>query len=138
MRLQQELSRQLGYPIEMFEAVTGHTEFLYPRNVEEFVEMVRAADITPRLSEFSVLGLQQLLGSSFFGISYDKQLCTSALEYPPSLLVMIAASLENNMFNRSRLGGTVKKSDTAKRKDKFEFTYNLIMNQNTKPPKAPF
>lgn len=138
MRLQQELSRQLGYPMEMFEAVTGHTEFLYPRNIEEFVEMVRAADITPRLSDFSVLGLQQLLGTSFFGISYDKQLCTSALEYPPSLFVMIAASLGNNMFNRSRLGGTVKKSDTAKRKDKFEFTYNLILNQNTKPPKVAF
>lgn len=136
MRLQQELSRQLGYPIEMFEAVTGNTEFLFPRNIEEFVGMVKAADITPRLLDFSVLGLQQLLGTSFFGISYDKQLCTSALEYPPSLLVMIAASLENNMFNRSRLGGTVKKSDTAKRKDKFLFTYNLIMNQNTKPPKV--
>ncbi|MCT7475837.1 hypothetical protein N5V81_12710 [Escherichia coli] len=37
------------------------------------------------------------------------------------------------MFNRSRLGGIVKKSDTAKKRDKFEFTYNLLMNQNTKP-----
>lgn len=133
LRLQQELSRQLGTPFEMFEAVSGHTEFLFPRNIEEFVEMVTTADITPRLKDFSVLAMQQLLNNSFFGISYEKQLCTSALEYPPSLFVMIKASLDNNMFNRSRIGGTVKKSDTAKKKDKFLFTYNLLLNQNTKP-----
>lgn len=133
LRLQQELSRQLGTPFEMFETITGHTEFLFPRNIEEFVEMVKAAEITPRLNDFSVLSMQQMLNSSFFGISYEKQLCTSALEYPPALLVMTRACLENNMFNRSRLGGTIKKSDTAKKKDKFLFTYNIIMNQNSKP-----
>ena len=95
--------------------------------------MVQAADITPRVRDLSILSLQQMLNTSFFGVSYEKQLATSAIEYPPSLFVMIKACLDNNMFNRSRLGGIVKKSDTAKKRDKFEFTYNLLMNQNTKP-----
>lgn len=133
LRLQQMLEQQLGLPAELFESVTGHTEYLFPRNIAEFVEMVQAADITPRVRDLSILYLQQMLNTSFFGVSYEKQLATSAIEYPPSLFVMIKACLDNNMFNRSRLGGIVKKSDTAKKRDKFEFTYNLLMNQNTKP-----
>lgn len=133
LRLQQLLSEDLGIPMEMFETVTGNTDFLFPRNIEEFVEVVQKAEISPRLKDLSVLSLQQMLNTSFFGVSYEKELCTSAIEYPPSLLVMIAACLDNNMFNRCRLGGTVKKSDTAKKRDKFLLTYKTILNQNTKP-----
>ncbi|QVW55216.1 hypothetical protein pEaSNUABM29_00176 [Erwinia phage pEa_SNUABM_29] len=133
LRLQQMLESVLNVPAEIFESVTGHTEYLFPRNIEEFIEMVQAASITPRVNDLNVVSLQQMLNTSFFGVSYEKQLSTSAIEYPPSLFVMIKACLDNNMFNRSRLGGLVKKSDTAKRADKFSFTYNLVMNQNTKP-----
>jgi len=133
MRLQQFLSRELTIPMELFESATGHTEFLFPRNAEEFVEMVQAADISSRLKDFSVLTLQQALNTSFFGVSFEKQLCTSAIEYPPSLLVIIKACMQNNMFNRCRIGGVVKKSQTGKRSDKFLFTYNTILNQNSKP-----
>ncbi|MGL5397212.1 MAG: hypothetical protein ACRDBQ_18345 [Shewanella sp.] len=131
MRLQQELSRTLGIDMANFESVTGNTEFLFPRNIEEFVEMVRLADITPRLRDFEVLSLQQMLGNSFFGISNEHFLCKSAIEYPPSLFVMIKAILENNMFSRARLTGVVKKCDVWKKKDKFLFAYNVIINQNT-------
>lgn len=132
-RLQQLMSRDLGIPFNLFESVTGNTEHLFPRDAGEFVETLKAADITPRLSDFSVLTLNQSLATSFFGVSYDKQLCWSAIEYPPSLLVMIKACLEHNMYNRSRLGGVVKKTNVSKKKDKFLFTYNTILNQSTKP-----
>lgn len=133
LRMQEMLSRELDISMELFESATGHTDYLFPRNVEEFVAMVLAADITPRLKDFSVLALTEMVSSSFFGISYDKQLCTSAIEYPPSLFVLVKACLNNNMFNRCRLGGVVKKSNVAKKRDKFEQTYNTILNQNTKP-----
>lgn len=131
MRLQQELARNIGFDMDMFESVTGNTEFLFPRNIEEFVEMIKLAEITPRLRDFDVLALQQMLGNSFFGISNERYLCMSAIEYPPSLFVMVKAALENNMFNRSRLSGVIKKSNVWKAKDKFLFAYNTIINQNT-------
>ncbi|QXO09711.1 hypothetical protein pEaSNUABM11_00287 [Erwinia phage pEa_SNUABM_11] len=132
-RLQQVLSRDLGIPFNIFETVTGNTEHLFPRDITEFVETLKEADITPRLKDFSTLTLVQALSTSFFGVSYDRQLVTSAIEYPPSLLVMIKACLNENMYNRSRLGGVVKKTSVAKKKDKFLFTYNTILNQNSKP-----
>lgn len=136
LRLQKLVADQLDITFELFESVTGHTDYLFPRNIEEFVETILAADISPRLKDISVLSINQLLGNSFYGISYDMYLSRSAIEYPPSLFVMIKACLDNNMFNRSRLGAVVKKSNMARKADRFEYTYNMILNQNTKPINA--
>ena len=134
LRMQQQLERELRLGPQIFETVTGNTEFLFPRNIGEFVEMVKAADITARLKDLSVVSLQGMLATSLGSfISYDRQLVTSAIEYPPSLFVITRTCLENVVFNRSRLGGLIKKCDVAKRKDAFIMAYDTLLNQNTKP-----
>ncbi|AFQ96720.1 hypothetical protein STRATTON_277 [Erwinia phage vB_EamM_Stratton] len=134
LRMQQMLENELGIASEVFESVTGHTDYLFPRNISEFVEMVKQADISSRLKDLSVVSLQAMLSASFGPfVSYDRQLATSAIEYPPTLFCMTKACLDNNMFNRFRFGGMVKKTDAAKKKDKFEGTFNTLMNQYTKP-----
>lgn len=134
MRLQQMLCDDLNMVIGVFESVTGHTEFLIPRDIKEFVEMVAKANISTRLDKFNVESLLQSMNSSFAGISYSKQLTETALEYPPSLFVIMRACLENQFFtSRTKLGGLIKKSRVAKKHDSFVRSYDIELNQNTKP-----
>lgn len=133
MRLQQLISEELNIGIATFETVTGHTEYLIPRDINEFVEMVILAGISTRLDKFNVNALLQNMNSSFFGVSFSKQLTESSLEYPPSLLVMIRACLDNNFFNRSRFGQLIKKSKVSKQHNSFVRSYDIELNQHTKP-----
>ncbi len=133
-RLQEMVGKELYLPMQIFESVSGRTEFFIPRDVEEFVQMVVAADVTPRLKDFNVSALLQNLSGAFFGISFAKQLTSSAVEYPPSLLVIMKACLENSTYNRTRLGQVVKRSKVTKQHDKFVRSYEITLNEHTKPP----
>lgn len=133
MRFQLMICEELNLNIQTFESVTGHTEFLIPRDIKEFVEMVVKANISTRLDKFNVNAMLQGMSSSFFGVSYSNQLTETALEYPPSLFVIMRACLENNFFNRCRMGALIKKSRVAKRHDSFIRSYDIELNQNTKP-----
>lgn len=133
-RLQEMVGNELYLKPQIFESVTGRTDFFIPRDAEEFVAMVLAADITPRLANFNIEALMQGLSGAFFNVSFAKQLTSSAIEYPPSLLVIMKTCLENNQFNRTRLGTVIKKSKASKMHDKFVRSYEITLNEHTKPP----
>lgn len=133
-RLQEMVGNELYISPQIFETVTGRTEFFIPRDAAEFVEMVVAADISPRLKDFNIAALMQGLSGAFFNVAFAKQLTSSAVEYPPSLLVIIKACLENNNFNRTRLGQVIKRSKAAKVHDKFVRSFEITLNEHTKPP----
>lgn len=134
MRFQLMICEELNLNIQTFESVTGHTDFLIPRDISEFVEMVVKANISTRLEKFNVNSMLQGMNSSFFGVSYSNQLTETALEYPPSLIVITRACLENQFLtSRTRLGALIKKSRVAKKHDSFIRSYDIELNQNTKP-----
>lgn len=134
-RFQDRVAQELRLDVGLMESVSGFGEenIAFPRTLEEFVEMLKAADISARLADVRVETISQAASKSFFGISNEDWLCRVALEYPPALLVMIAASLRNNMFNRTRIGALVRNSKAAKDKQRFLMTYERVLNQNSSP-----
>lgn len=136
-RMQEVVARELNINIEVFESVTGHTEFLFPRNIDEFVEMVNRSGISARLDEksFSRVTLIQLLSNSVYGFQDNTQLCTSAIEFPPSFLAMVKVAVGNNMLNRSKVGAVVK-DVLGRRVNVFADTYDRVLGQFTKPARV--
>lgn len=134
-RFQERVAQELRLDVGLMETVTGYGEenIAFPRTLDEFIEMLKAADISARLSDVRSETLSQAASKSFFGISNEDWLCRVALEYPPALLVMIAASLRNNMFNRTRIGALVRNSKAMKDKQRFLMNYDRLLNQYTGP-----
>lgn len=134
-RIQERVCQELRLDADILERVTGFGEenIAFPRNLDEFIAMLHAADISVRLKDVLPETLSQAASKSFFGISNEDWLCRLGLEYPPALLVMIAASLRNNMFNRTRIGGIVRNAKVNKDKNRFLMTYERILNQHTSP-----
>lgn len=134
-RIQERVAQELRLDVAIFESVTGYGEenIVFPRTLDEFIAMLHAAEISTRLESVKAETLSQAASRSFFGISNEDWLCRVALEYPPALLVMIAAALRNNMFNRTRIGSIVRNSKAAKDKQRFLATYERFLNQYTSP-----
>lgn len=134
-RFQERVAQELRLDVSMMETVSGYGEenIAFPRTLDEFIEMLKAADISARLNDVRSETLSQAASKSFFGISNEDWLCRVALEYPPALLVMIAAALRNNMFNRTRIGALVRNSKVMKDKQRFLMNYDRLLNQHTGP-----
>lgn len=133
-RLQQTVANDLNLNITVFESVTGNTEYLFPRNLDEFIKMINVSGISERLNEksFSRVTLTQMLANSVYNIQDNTQLCTSALEFPPSFLSMVKMVAGNNMFNRCKIGALVK-DKMGRRINEFGDNYERSLNQFTKP-----
>lgn len=134
-RFQERIAQELRLDISIMETVTGYGDenIAFPVSLDEFIEMLHAADISARLVDVRVETISQAASKSFFGVSNEDWLCRLALEYPPALLVMIAASLRNNMFNRTRIGGLVRNSKVMKDKQRFLMNYERLLNQYAGP-----
>lgn len=131
-RLQEQVSRELRFDKAMFESITSEG-VVFPRDLKEFVEQLHTSNVSSRLADVTPLSILQAAATGFPGISNDRQLCSLAVEYPPALLVIIHAALRNNVFNRTRLGQLVNKSNVAKNKLAFNSSFERVMNQNTAP-----
>lgn len=126
-RLQETLAKQFYLNHSIYETVTGNTDFLFPRDIDEFVQMIEAADITTRLTDFKRVSLIALLSKSFWGVSNDTLLCTLAIEYPPALLAIIRTCIDNSAYKRSKLGKLVDGNKSKNSHEAFARAYDILL-----------
>lgn len=131
MRTQELLSKRLHIPFPVFETVTGNTDFYFPGNLQQFIELVKSVGIGPRVNDLSVTSLIQMLGGSFWGVSYDKPLLALSLEYPPAFMVMIKTCIDNTMYKKCRIGQVVDRSKAGSAHQTFSTAYNYLIAHNT-------
>lgn len=127
LRLQDKLANQFYLQPALYETVTGNTDYLFPRDITEFVTMVKAAELSPRLNEFSRVALITMLSRSFWGVSNDTVLSSLAIDYPPALMVIIRTCIENTSFKRSKLGKLIDSNKAKNAHVNFVKAYDQIL-----------
>lgn len=132
-RLQEVVAKRLNINIQMYEAITGETEYLFPRSVEEFVNLLKVSDISPRLRDVSSLAIIQALGGSFWGVTQEKVLVSLALEYPPALYTMMATCIANTSFKKTRIGSVIAYAKAGRSHEQFLLGYQQLIARNTAP-----
>lgn len=132
-RLQEMVAKKMNINIQMYEGITGNTDFLFPRSIDEFVELLQKSDITPRLREISTLAIIQALGGSFWGVTQEKVLVSLALEYPPALYVMMATCIANTSFKKTRIGSVISYAKAGRSHEQFLMAYQQLIARNTAP-----
>lgn len=132
-RLQEMVAKKLNINIQMYEGITGATEYLFPRNIDEFVELLKESDITPRLRDISSMAIIQALGGSFWGVAQDKVLVALALEYPPALYTIMATCIANTSFKKTRVGSVIAYAKAGRAHEQFLLNYQQIIARNTAP-----
>lgn len=133
MRTQELLGKRLRIPFAVFESVTGNTDFYFPANLGQFIELVKSVGIGPRVNDLSVTSLLQMLGGSFWGVSYDKPLLALSLEYPPAFLVMMKTCIDNTMYKKCRIGQVIDRSKAGNSHTQFTSSYQYLIGHNTAP-----
>lgn len=132
-RLQEMVAKTLYIPIEVYENITPSVENLFPRDLDEFVELLKQSEISPRLRDISKTALVASLGGSFWGVSQDRVLVSTALEYPPALYVIMSACIANTMFKKTRIGSVMANSRNGRAHENFLIQYQQIMERHTSP-----
>lgn len=91
----------------------------FPRNVDEFVDLVHRANISGALQSFNRGTLANILGSSFFLVANAAQITALAIEYPPAFVAMVLMAFKHTtLANRTQIG--IRAKDTASgQKDKY-------------------
>lgn len=135
LRTQEMLAKQFYLNFDIYETVTGRLENLFARDINEFVESVKLADISPRLADFQRVTLLTLLGKSIWGVSNDTVLSTLAIEYPPALMAIIRMCIENTSFKRSKLGKVVDSNKSRNAHETFAKAYDYLIKNNSAPLK---
>lgn len=92
---------------------------VFPRNVDEFVDLVHRANISGALQPFNRGTLANILGSSFFLVANAPQITALAIEYPPAFVAIVLMAFKHTTIaNRTQIG--IRAKDTASgNKDKY-------------------
>ena len=132
-RLQEMVARTLNIDINIYESITVDADNLFPRSLDEFIELLKNSNITPRLRDISSLSITQATGGSFWGVSQDRVLVSLAIEYPPAFYVIMSTCLTNTMFKKTRIGGVISKAKAGRTQETFLTAYQQIIARNTAP-----
>lgn len=92
----------------------------FPRNVDEFINLLKTANISPALHDISRLALFNMLGGSFFMVSNATAIVALGIEYPPAFAAMVLMAFKHTtIMNKTLIGQRTRMMDTAKRGDHF-------------------
>lgn len=92
---------------------------VFPRNVDEFVDLVHRANISAALQSFNRGTLANILGSSFFLVANAPQITALAIEYPPAFVAIVLMAFKHTtLANRTQIGIRAKDC-SAGQKDKY-------------------
>lgn len=88
---------------------------VFPRNVDEFIELVKRANVSAAVSDdsFNRRYLYNLLGGSLFMVSQAQPITFLALDYPPAFVAIVLMNLKHQtMRNRTQIGQRMAKTST--------------------------
>lgn len=105
-------------PVEMAFEIADYCEGVFPRNIDEFLDLVQKANVSPGLRDLNRLTLFNAIGGSFFMVSNAQAIVGLGLEYPPAFVAMVLMAMKNTTIrNKTQIGQrtdrTANKSNTA-------------------------
>ncbi len=105
----------------------------FPRNLGEYLESLRALELSPRLRDLTPLMIYNLIGGSWFMTANPNAVVGLALEYPPAFAAMVYMATKYRLFKKTGIGTIV---DKANRKQNFEnYTHALRVLIESVPEK---
>lgn len=107
----QSIANDHRIPNDIVMSVGERVGYIFPRDLNEFVEVLVNSDLSPRLKDVSTRGLYETLGGSWWGNTDAKFLTGQALEYPPTMAGLVWMATENSMFKKTAIGDIVDNSN---------------------------
>lgn len=108
------MQRSMDYLTRYNKTVTTSTQF---------IDAAKAIVQSIRLQRLNLGSLYTLIGTSWFGSLDVREVAAAALEYPPTYLAMVWASINENTYRRTPIGELVRK--LSKNGADREFVKNL-------------
>ncbi len=92
--------RAAGVPLNDFEHVLSDVDSI--DSVEDFVAVLQNQLSTPRLDNFNVGVLAQIMMGTWFGFN-GRELAVAAIEHPPTFAAMLYMSFAQNSYRKAGL-----------------------------------
>ena len=114
----QQITVQYRLPVDTAFEIADYCEGVFPRNIDEFLELVHKANVSPALKDLNRLTLFNAIGGSFFMVSNAQAIVGLGLEYPPAFVAMVLMAMKNTTIrNKTQIGQrtemTCNKASTA-------------------------
>lgn len=95
--------RSAGVPLVEFERVLADVDMI--ESAEDFVATVKRVLDTPRLDNFNIGLLSQIMQGTWFGFN-GRELACAAIEHPPTFAALLYMSFAQNSYRKAPLAQT--------------------------------
>lgn len=118
------ISRALSIPLQHVVGIAN--QYGYIADMPDFVEKIKSFEATnPRVSQITVALIYTLLQGSWFG-ARKSLIITTALEFPPTFLVMLLTAFTDRSYHSSYFAKTAQEADKAGKSRSFVLAMNHI------------
>lgn len=123
----QVLSRNTGADVDTLKDLMSVIPIM--GSVEDLIAALQKHSGTIRLSNFNIVTLYQIIGSTWFGTNAREIACV-AIEHPPTFAVLLYNALTNRGFKNAGLSQVVKPYERHEHALSFKANFDLMLMES--------
>lgn len=128
------ISQTFYIPMEDVEQVASSITQTFPRDLSEFVEAVREANISTRLNDLNEVTILNTLSRAWFFTANPGPVIGLAVEYPPAFCALVSMATKYRLFKKTGIGAIVEQNTRRDAHNNHVRAINILIDQKVGEP----
>ncbi|MGL5220095.1 MAG: hypothetical protein ACRC8G_11620, partial [Plesiomonas shigelloides] len=128
------ISQTFYIPMEDVEQVASSITQTFPRDLSEFVEAVREANISTRLNDLNEVTILNTLSRAWFFTANPGPVIGLAVEYPPAFCALVSMATKYRLFKKTGIGAVVEQNTRRDSHNNHIRAINVLIDQKVGEP----